>query len=101
MVELFNELPADRALNVIDSIIVEDAIRNGQVEGSVEKARTQIVSIYSKDPQQIRTAEDEFFTPESSGQTGDWHEGLKVNNAQTFRMEKPMGDVDDGISPFA
>lgn len=86
---------------MIDSIIVEDAIRNGQVEGSVEKARTQILSVYAQDPQQIRTAEDEFFNPEPSGQTGDWHEGLKVHNSGNFRLEKPMGDVDDGISPFA
>ena len=41
------EHSAERAFNIIDSIIVDDAIRNGMANGGLEKARTEILKVYN------------------------------------------------------
>ena len=48
LVELFENLSADRCLNLIEEIIVEELIRNGKVDGAIKKLRSEITRIYLK-----------------------------------------------------
>lgn len=41
------DLDADRAFDVIDSIIVDELLRGVDVEGGLEKVRTNILSVYN------------------------------------------------------
>lgn len=45
--ELFEDLPADRMMNVLDTILVDDSIAGSMVEGGIEKIRTTVLSIYN------------------------------------------------------
>jgi hypothetical protein len=45
--ELFETLSADRMLNVMDTIIVEDITSGAMIEGGTEKIRTKLLSVYN------------------------------------------------------
>lgn len=106
LLSIFEVQPAWRCFNVIDSIIVDDAVRDGHSNGGIEKARTQILSIYGRKTTKPAgeldfDAEDAFFNYKPPPQDGEFHEGLKITDPSKFKLEPAFGDVDDGISPFA
>lgn len=47
LIEVFQEVNAIRAFNVIDALLIEEALRDGKVEGQIEKIRTAILGVYN------------------------------------------------------
>lgn len=47
LVELFQRLDADRAFNVIDSILIEEGLRDANTEESYTKVRTALRKVYN------------------------------------------------------
>lgn len=45
--KLLQELDGDRAFDVIDSILVDELLSGVDVEGGIEKVRTNILSVYN------------------------------------------------------
>lgn len=45
--ELFHRIDASRLFNVLDSIIIEEGLRNGKTEDAIEKARISVDKVYN------------------------------------------------------
>lgn len=45
--KIFQEVDAVRAFNAIDSILIEEAFRDAEVDGQMEKARTNVLRVYN------------------------------------------------------
>lgn len=103
--DLFNKLPADRVMNIFESLAVEEAIRDGKAEGAIEKVRTRILKV----SRTIDTPETDDLTEtdplagwvvsDRQKVTGTFSEGVKVHNPSTFRLEPASDGSND--SPFA
>lgn len=65
--ELFHRIDASRLFNVIDSIIIEEGIRNGETEEAIEKARIIIDKVYNSNETRVNTSE---YFGERSDPTG-------------------------------
>lgn len=45
--ELFHRIDASRLFNVLDSIIIEEGMRNGETDDAMEKARITVDKVYN------------------------------------------------------
>lgn len=99
-------------MNVLESILVEEAIRDGKANQAIEKVRTQIVKINGHQMKARRSDESDSDDPgtwsnpdggydivDRETVTGEFHEGVKVHNPSTFRLEPAADGSTD--SPFA
>lgn len=96
-------------MNILDSIVVEESIRDAKLNGAVEKARTQIMKLNgwgsSKPANELDDDVTEYdpeagYTVQSRDVvTGTFDEGVKVHNPSTFRLEPAKDGSSD--SPFA
>lgn len=69
MLELFSTVDADRSFNVIDSIIIDDAIRNGQADNGLQKTRAEILKVYNRVSEFDDLDLPVQFNPETGGFT--------------------------------
>jgi hypothetical protein len=99
-------------MNILETLAVEEAIRDGKANGAIEKVRTQIMSLNGahvrkfgkngeyEDEDVVETNPDEGWTvTDRNAVTGEFTEGLKVHNSGSFRLPPPVDGSDD--SPFA
>ena len=70
LVEKFNELDADRMMNLIATILIEDAVREAKSEKAQEKARTSILKVYNSPDETDDWQDVEYYAPEVPGEPG-------------------------------
>lgn len=110
---MFNELPANRMMNILDTLAVEEAVRDGKANNAIEKARTQILVLYKRkmnrtgnnygtyEPDDVTeySPDEGYQVTDRDRVTGEFKEGVKVHNPSTFRLEPAADGSTD--SPFA
>lgn len=110
LLTMFDEVGPERTMNILESVLVEEAIRDGKAQQAIEKVRTQIAKMNGRHVRKRPGSDNEFddvtetnpdegwTVTDRDAVTGEWHEGLKVHDPSTFRLE-PAADGSD-LSPF-
>jgi len=73
---MFNELGSERTFNVIDDILVEEALRNAETEDTLLKIRLAFEKIYTTRDSDDSTVEIDYSDVEYIEPSDDGYEGL-------------------------
>ena len=73
---MFNELGSERSFNIIDDILVEDALKNAETEDILLKIRTAFEKIYTASDNDDPAVDFDYSELEYADQTDDGYVGL-------------------------
>jgi hypothetical protein len=73
---MFNELGSERSFNIIDDILVEEAMKNAETEDILLKVRSAFEKIYTASDMDDPAVDFDYSEVEYADQTDDGYVGL-------------------------